>query len=71
MRPHLVYTLGHFSGRSPTLKYSEHRAFLDLMILHSPEDVVQGFDRLAQMWPLIEHHALRAFPHSGVGDLSA
>ena len=62
-------SLRHFSADLPALEFSEHRAFLDLMILHSLEDVVEGFDRVAEVRPLIEHHALRAFPHRGVGNL--
>ena len=59
------------SADLPALKYSEHSAFLDLMILHPLENVVQGCYRLAQVWSLIEHHALRTFPHRGVGYLRA
>ena len=57
------------SADLPALELSEHRAFLDLMVLHPLEDVVEGFDRVAEVRPLIQHHALRAFPHRGVGDL--
>jgi hypothetical protein len=41
------------------------------MVLHPLEDVVQGFDRVTQVWPLIEHHALRAFAHGSADNLSA
>jgi len=58
-----------FPADLPALELSEHRAFLDLMVLHSLEDVIQGCHRITQVRSLIEHHALRAAPHRGVGDL--
>jgi hypothetical protein len=53
------------------VKLTQHRAFLGLMGLHPPQNVVKHLDRMDNMWALIEHHALGSVPHGGVRDFGA
>ena len=51
------------------LKLSQHRSLLRLMTMHAAEDIVENVNRLRELQVLVEHDALGAVRHGGIGNL--